>query len=328
MLKSNIFFLYPPGYSGNYLQWLINASEKNLKEKTIKNPLLPDGTTHGFVRKPTHIPLLTLLTWIIRNKPNHNQTYIVNCYENKKNYQYNSAEWAAELLLRASPNSLIINICCETDDQFKYGALNTYTKWPTFFLANTQFKNSFDPLGASKSLNSLDDRNYFYNNWKECFPINKNFNWELFNEFNEMSNFWYDARNKLQPHEVNENEYTVYRTLPKDKIINIKLDKITQPNFLTDLFIPLIENQNIGEFDWEIPKLFHGSYIKAQKNLEWFQAISNFRLRQEVDSFLLKNNLVQAFTLLEMKETLSKLQNWQSISTKEICKFLGYKIIE
>jgi hypothetical protein len=323
MLKHDIFFLYSPGYSGNYLQWIINASEKNTAPHTIKDPIMPDGTTHGFIRRPTHLGLLRLVQWMIKNQPTDPQTYIVNVSQN--NAWGAHAAYAVDFLLHARPECRIVNIYAQDDDETKYGALNTYTKWPTYFAATkSQIDYKFNIWGALNHP-SIADRNEFYKIWRKQIPINLKNIWGEIDINLESYNHWYNERNQLQPWEVNQSEYTYYEETPKDQILNISLNDIVQPNFIQEVFAPWIESQNIGEFDWNHVAQYHSKYIDAQDNIQWFNAIQRMRQSQEVVPFLMKTSLSQAF-LLEELETLP--DDWMTQSTQDLLNASGYKLVD
>jgi len=325
MFAADIFFLYPPGYSGNYLQWILNVSEKDLSADTIRDPLLPDGTTHGFVRKPTHIGLSRLVQWMLKNKPQQHKTYIVNAFQNPTAW-IQQAPYAASFLLHAFPDCNLVNIYADTDDEVKYGALNCYTKWPTFFDANKFCQNyEFDVWGATGQP-TLTDRNHFYNNWRKDFPVNR----KAFNEefaYNvRVTQEWYTSRNNLQPWEVNEEEYVHYAIPPVEKILHVSLAEILKDTFLTDTFIPWAESRNIGTFDWAHAVNYHSTYVQAQKNSAWFTSISQFRNSKIVDDFLLSNSLSQAFLLEELGSDLADIIGWEGMTTEQILTHFNYLI--
>jgi hypothetical protein len=323
MLNKDIFFLYPPGYSGNYLQWIINVSEKDTASQTIKDPILPDGTTHGFVRRPTHVGFVRFLQWMLKNQPKNPQTFIINV---NQNYTWPShAGFAVDFLLHARPGCSTVSIYAEGDDEKKYGALNTYTKWPTYFLATKCYIDyKFDLWGALKHP-TIEDRNEFYKTWRDQFPINLKDIWSEIDANLKFYNHWYDERNQLQPWEVNESEYTYYKETPKDQILNISLKDIVQPNFILEVFKPWVESQHVGEFDWKHAEQYHSRYIDAQENIQWFDAIQRMRETGEVVPFLLKTSLSQAF-LLEELESLP--DDWIDRSTQDLLNESGYQLVD
>lgn len=324
MLNSDVFFLFPPGYSGNYLQWILNVSEQDSSATTIKDPLLSDGTSHGFIRKPTHLSLIRLTQWMLKNSPQNPQTYIINTYDHHTNWTQHAA-YGASYLLHAKPKCNIVSIYAKTDDEIKYGALNCYTKWPTYLeLHSKSGETAADPWSFNTP--TLKDRNYFYKNWKTDFPISSNFFWDEFEYNINFTKTWYEGRNKLQPWEVNETEYVFYDKPPTDRILRVTLSDILKDTFLQDTFIPWIENQNIGKFNWNHALNYHSTYVQAQKNAKWFTAIDDFRKTKKIDKFLLSNSLSQALLLEELQPNLNQINGWEEMSTEQILEYLNYSV--
>jgi hypothetical protein len=302
---------------------MINVSEHETANQTIQDPLLPDGTTHGFVRRPSHLGFVRFTQWMLRNKPQRPQTYILNVKQNTSDWT-SHAGFVIDFLLHARPGCSIVNIHADSDDDIKYGALNTYTKWPTYFIATKVYTDyKFNMVGANQD-STLFDRNEFYKHWREQFPINPKNIWEELDCNLKFYNHWFTERNKLHDWEINETEYTYYTEVPKEKILNISLKEIVQPNFVSEIYAPWVEKQNIGNFDWEHSKKYHSIYVSAQDNLQWYDAIQHFRNTRQVTSFLLKTSLSQAFVLEEL-ETLPN--DWEQLSTVDILKKLDYQII-
>lgn len=329
MLKSDIFFLYPAGYCGNYLQWVINKSEEATANKTIDNPLLDDDTTHGFVRRPTHTVATDIVSWIIRHNQVTPQTYVVNCWEVPKQraprgFLYNAL--AASLFLNSRPNGVCVNIHATNIDEIKYGALNTYVKWPTFF-ASCFYDVSFKIFGADQPMVDLTDRNIFVNSWRDDFPVNPPFDWKFFADCIETSNKWFRIRNSLQPWEINEEEFVLWETVPDDRVLDVNLHSILQEGFLENTFAPWVESKGIGTFDWARAKEFEREYIAAQKNLQWFNSIKRLRDEKVVDQFLMSNALTQCFVLEEIGiDVVKQLDQWETTPTDIIAKQIGYTV--
>lgn len=331
MLTNDIFFLYPPGYSGNYLQWAINVSETDTAYSTIKDPLLPDGTTHGFIRRPTHLGPLPTITWILRNRPSKPQTYPVNCFERaaeSDNWTARAA-WMANMAVRFSPGALFVNIHATDPDDVKYGALNCYSKWPVFFISDAVNRPplywNFDLMGGAKSA-VIDDRNWLYQNWKSMFPMNPSFNWEEFDNNINKATRWFDSRNALHNWEVNEEQFTVYRTPPRDYILDISLRDLNASDFIDRIFSQWIDSKNVGEFNWDHVKSYHSKYLAAQTNLQWYSCIKKMREEKIVTRFLLSNSLVQALVLDELGEELKTIDDWKKLDLTDILIKIGYDL--
>lgn len=330
-MNKNIFFLFPPGYSGNYLQWTINISEETKKHLTTKDPLLPDGTTHGFTRKPTHTGVYNILNWIIKNQPVDPQTFVVLVDDASDQWQCHSAHTAYRFL-RSYPDALFVNIYAKTNDEAKVAALNGYTKWTTWIYDLSAFdltkKLDFDWEGGKNNCISLEDRNWLLKNWTKVFHMNRQpFNW---NELeHNISGFkrWYNQRKKIEPLDTNDTQYNTFETFSKDNIVDLSIGEIYDQHFTDNKFFTWIENHAVGNFDWTHVKQYHQTYLEAQENIKWFADINSMRNKQKVSKWLLKNSFSQALVLEEIESSLNQIDNWKEKSTEEILTNLGYTIL-
>jgi hypothetical protein len=331
-MNKNIFFLFPPGYSGNYLQWIINVSEESKKEFTVKNPLLPNGTSHAFVRRPTHMGVFNILNWIIKNNPALPQTFILYTNAAKESWIDHPAH-AAYRLLKSYPTGLFVNIYASTEDDIKVGALNSYTKWTTWMYDQTAFGPSktptFDWEGGKNNIISISDRNWLVEHWRSFFAINdRPFNWEELTYNIDSFKRWYNVRRELEPAETDPEQFNNFEPFPFDNILDISLSEIYSSDFLnTTKFTQWVESQNAGTFDWEYAKSYHQVYLDAQDNLQWFTHITAMREQKLVSRWLLKHTLGQAFVLEEVKDQLGHDNSWQEKPTEQVLLELGFKIL-
>lgn len=323
MIKKNVYFLYPAGYAGNYLQWTINVSDVDKRKTTTVDPILPDATTHGFVRRPTHQSIIKTLVWNLYNRPQSPQTYIVNCHDTDT--WLSRAAYAANLLLRSDPECILVNIHASGDD-VRYGALNTYLKWPVYFAASShnydQEWADFDFFAGQQNRCSLTDRNWLYHNWQSCFPTNSEFNYNELKHNLDRDLEWFHQRNTYSPHEVTQDQYLLYPEVPKDRIVDINLRDIMTENFIS-WWCQIIDDLDIGDFDFSHAISYHSKYVSAQAPLQWYDSIHKLRTVRQVDPWLLSNDLCQAFVLHEMNLSGT---DWETTDTASICRNLGYSV--
>lgn len=329
-MNKNIFFLFPPGYSGNYLQWICNISEQSKKHATIKDPLRPDGTSHGFARRPTHMALFNVLSWIIKNQPTDAQTFAVyatNDAATWADHPGNAAFW----LLRSYPEGLCVNIHAANDDELKVGALNGYTKWnvwmydlQTFYMERSPH---FDWEGGKNKIISITDRNWLFENWRKFFVLNSTpFNWEELKFHINANNQWYNIREEMDPGDMSADQFNNFEIFPDNNIFDISLGELYHPDFFKNSkFFQWVESQNAGIFDWSYAESYHQTYLDAQDNLKWFTKIEDMRNNKQVSKWLLQNTLSQAFLLEEVATRLTP--GWKESSTEDILTALGYKIV-
>jgi hypothetical protein len=331
-MKKNIFFLFPPGYSGSYLRWIFNISENSKKESTIKNPLLPNGTAHGFARNPTHTGSLNILNWIIKNQPTTPQTYVVYGCTDAKSWDPHPAN-VAYRFLKSYPDALFVNIHAKTQDEVKVAALNGYTKWTTWIYDQAAFNPNvsynFDWEGGKNNLISLPDRNWLLENWKNVWPSNDQpFNWEELKYNIDCFKKWYNVRKQREPDETNDEQFNNFDNFNSNQIFDITLKEIYNVNFFenSQLF-RWIESQNAGQFDWNQAKQYHQTYIDAQANIRWFDDIKKFRQQKQVSKWLLQNSFSQALLLEEISTQLDHATNWELQSTEEILTTFNYTLL-
>jgi hypothetical protein len=328
----NIFFLFPPGYSGTYLQWILNISENSKQHSTTKNPLLPNGTSHGFIRRPTHTGSLNILSWIVKNQPGDPQTFAVYANTNTESYIDHPANTAYRFL-RSYPDALFINIYAKTPDEMKIGALNGYTKWNTWIYDQVAFNPNhnynFDWDGGKTNLVSLHDRNWLFENWRNMFPSNTTpFNWEEFKYNIDCFKQWFAGRKLREPQETDSQQFNDFAQFPDAQIYDISLGEIYSDDlFESNKLFSWIESQQAGDFDWDYAKQYHKTYIDAQQNLKWVHHISDTRKHKQVSQWLLRNSFCQALLLEEIAEQLDDLPEWQTHSTEKIIKDLGYTVV-
>lgn len=329
-MNKNIFFLFPPGYSGNYLQWIINISEESKKHVTVKNPLLPNGTSHAFVRRPTHMGVFNILNWIIKNNPQSPQTFVVYTNAAKDTWIDHPAH-AAYRLLKSYPTGLFVNIYASTEDDVKVGTLNSYTKWTTWMYDKTAFSSlqplTFDWEGGKNHIISINDRNWLVENWRSFFAVNNQpFDWQELTYNIDGFKRWYSVRKELEPDETDAEQFNNFDVFPFDNILDISLSEIYNSNFLKQSsFTSWVESHDVGRFNWEYAKSYHQAYLDAQDNLQWYSHIEAMRNHKVVSKWLIQHSLGQAFVLDEVKNQLK--ENWQQKPTEQILTDLGFTIV-
>lgn len=327
MLKQNVYILYPPGYCGSYLNWIINASDVDLSANTVKNPINKNksnmygglGTSHLHTRYPTHVTFSYILPWILYNKPKEKLVYVVNSSQDNR-FPDRNPIWAASYILKFDPSALIINITDEYNaDIRKFGSINAITKWPIYFNAiNVMEQPEFDPFNCA---DSIDARNIFFEKYDFYFPKNGNIDRHNILRSVESYKKWYSIRNAHNPHEVTPDQFAC---MPDgyncENIIDLSLRDIVSMEFV-DIFSDLLLKFDIADFDFTQFREIHPEYISTQENLSWFNDINVFRKTGKVSDYLLKHSLTQAFVLMERKELPT---NWKTMSTAAILNYVEH----
>jgi hypothetical protein len=334
MLQKNVYILYPPGYSGSYINWAINAADCDLAQYTVSNPvnvnnslqLGGSGTSHLHIRIPTHQSIQQHLAWVLYNKPQDFRVYIINVGEHDI-YQ------AIDTLCHCDPTGVFINIHHNNNEDINsYGTINCVTKWPTFMeislrtkTSNSQFYNelnkNFDPYNCASDINF---RNQVVKTQQRMFrhpsPLDKK---KLASTIKNTTD-WYDIRNLRQPHEVNETMYVARPDLT-DRIFEIDCKTIADNQFISwfENFMSLSGTST--SWDIEPVSKVHHCYVSSQTNLQWFDSIDNWRLTGKLDKYLTSHSIIEAQVLIKILKQSdvvllsdSQKKNWQTFYTQ--CK--------
>ena len=321
MLKKNVYILYPPGYAGSYLSWIISASDVDSARNTVTDPINRStsrryggaGTSHLHVRKPTHMGFVSIINWMMFNRPTDKQIYVVNCNKGSRYYD-RRPDWAIKMILRSDPDPLILNISDRgVSDVRKFGSINTITKWPVYFNAIDPLADiGFDPYDCAESRQA---RNMFVERYDEIFPYNTDV--DRANVLNSVNSYnrWFDIRNGDNPHEVTPDQFVLLDGYACDNIVDIGLADIFSPGFL-DIFSPMLIDQRVGDFDFSNANQVHPRYLSSQRNMQWFDDIAAFRENGKPTDYLLSHSLTEAFMLLEMRNALPP--GWETMGTSHV----------
>ena len=328
MLKKNVYILYSPGYCGNFINWSINISDSETRQTTIDNPINNEeskalggfGTSHLHTRIPTHQGVHHHLIWTLHNKPTDKRVYTIGA-ENfmvRKGISY---------IAQYDPDGVFINIHNDDNDDIDaFGTINMMTKWPTFLdvkLALQQDRwgrdlevpQTIDPYNCATD---RDFRNWIVHHHDRALQHNGKMNYAMLDK--AMSNWsdWYDCRNRVQPHEVNEQYYMVKPSLEN------RVFELSCKDVCSDQFVPWFNNfmnttQISDDFDTNQVSIVHPQYIEAQANLQWFESIKNWEDTGKLDNFLTSHSGIEALVIVRMMKKVGKLHfNWEHWSIQDI----------
>jgi hypothetical protein len=293
MLKRNVYITYPAGYMGTYINWMLSVSEKQKQADTVLEPLTGSNTAHNHLKIPTHLSWSKLLTWIAYNRPNDNRIYALNCRKHKDYHL--TPEYAIQNIMRIDPDPVIINCHDAGDlDQMKFGALNMFTKWPTFISAIGVWHGEYNPAADTDIIRA---RNWLLNNWLDLNPGNLPVNPDIVLYNLKGHRDWYEVRKKTAPLEITPDQYLVPETMT-GSLLDVSICDIVSPEF-PYMIQNWAESINLGEWNFDHVINYHSTYVKSQDNLKWFDSIKQFRTDRTVNSWLLGNAMSQAFLLLE-----------------------------
>jgi hypothetical protein len=309
MLVKNVYLLYPPGYSGSYVNWCINISDVDRFGSTVKNPINTSksnehggsGTAHLHLRIPTHQSYTQHVNWVLLNKPSTPQIYIINTGGAEKN------NFVVSQILQHDPNGIIINIHNNCDSLIdSYGAINSATKWPVMYVAGRVLFGGeplpHDPFDCS---DDILFRNWAVDNKWGQGPLD----FEKINQLFQRYLDWYQIRNKYQPHEVNDSHY-ITNFDSNNRIFEFTCLDIAGPNFLNIFLDLMTRSQCSNNFDLEYVNNFHINYINAQKNLQWFKSVAEWEVTGKLDDYLMSHSIIQARLIALILERSNITWDW------------------
>lgn len=303
MLTKNIYLLYPAGYSGNYVNWAISVSDLGLRHTTVKNPINDvdqtkyggSGTSHLHHRIPTHQPIRQHLPWMVYNRPDNKGIYIVNTAT------YNMADTISQIL-DSDTDPVFIVIHDKNDlDIRAYGQINCITKWPVFLSA--QYAAAGHELPCDPF--NCDDQEFRNLVAQNLVSIDSNIPVDGQQLDNVIVNYkkyqnWYQARHSVNPHEVNEKYYIVRENFPLDSLFQFSCQDVVSDKFPETLRQIFVKSQCSTDYNIDYFKQFHPNYIAAQKNLQWFESIKNWRNTGALDDFLKGHSVIQGLVIREI----------------------------
>ena len=303
LLVKNVYIFYPPGYSGSYINWAINAADKDQSLHTVDNPVNKSvslklggiGTSHLHTRLPTHQGIEAQLIWILYNKPTDHRVYIINSSTKE-------TRRGIYLVSRYDPNGIFINVHNDNSSTVdSYCLINCVTKWPVFLEVmisdqqlltgqNVGIHDQFDPY------NCVNDR--IFRNWavKDESHLFKH-NLKLDHAKLETSVLgyknWYSIRNRAQPHEVNESMYVTDIDLT-NRVFEVSAKDIASDEFLLWFEKFMTISQVSSDWDTSTVKNAHPDYIDSQTNLQWFDSIEHWEETGELDDYLLSHSIIES----------------------------------
>jgi hypothetical protein len=296
MINKNIYILYPAGYTGTYLNWIIQKSEKSRAQFTVDDPISVDKNAHQHIKIPTHQSLTKTLAWTIYNKPPVGTIFSINVYNDPDDFIVRAA-YAVQTILRFDPNPVIINIHDDNNpDIRKFAALNMVKKWPLFLDAVGVWHNDYNPFKDADRTRAFD---WLLRNWETLILNNPPLNREEVKWNLDKHRQWVNIRHTKAPNEVTHDQYCIPTEIP-DTVYDLSVKSTVDEDFIDQVERMLI-SANCGDFNFEHVRKFHPTFVKNQENTQWFNDIAVFRQTGVVSDFLNSHLLSQVFVQLEKK---------------------------
>lgn len=322
MFHKNIYILYPPGYSGSYINWCFSKSEIDLAKSTVDDPLnISDnkkyggaGTSHLHYRIPTHSTIKEVMYWLILHQPKEKKIFLVNGWDK------GSIIEAINNIMNFDRDPVIIHITGDNHYTRCIGNLNAITKWPLYFHAREiDKKYNIDFFNPS---NDITTRNKFIEHYDDIFPTSFSLDKPNDDPFNlsimrSYYKHWFTIRNEHNPHEINDEQYVMPYETPKH-FYSLDLMKIYD-NDIFDILEKITQECNLGNFDFSFAKDYHPTYVGAQHNLKFKDEIFMFRHTKTLTEYLCSHPLLQALTVKEMLADIPNIE-WKDKTLQEIVK--------
>lgn len=309
-----MYVLYPPGYSGSYINWAINISDADLSKNTVLNPINSTestqfggaGTSHLHVRIPTHQDIQQHLNWVLYNKPSEPRVYILNA--NSYSTYHSICNIAQH-----DPDGVFINIHANDDDLVgSFGTINCVTKWPIYvqgvvglnpLLCTTPIHKNFN---AHDCANDIVFRNWMVKNDSALFYHNKPLDHSRIQQGLQGQQHWYQVRNQAQPHEVNESMYIANPDL-SDRLFDISCLDICGPEFINWFKNFMVQGQVSDNYTLDQVVKVHPEYCHSQPNLQWFDSIDHWESTGMLDEYLTSHSGIQSQVIKRIFKHSGKL---------------------
>jgi hypothetical protein len=302
MLIKNVYIVFPPGYSGSYLDWAIQCTDLDLANTIVQDPINQSdslqfggvGTAHKHTKIPTHQNFVYHTNWLVYNRPTTPHIYSINCSSNP--------EQDIAQIINYDPTGIIIRIHDNNDDYIaSYGFINCITKWPTFLLANSEpvrpVHLEFDPFNCSSDRAARNQLLSF------AFTSPR-LNYSLIETHVTRYKDWYEHRNTYNPHEVNEKTYVTNHSL-ENRIFELSCLDIASMDFLNILENIMIKSQISDNVNLDYIKHFHHNYVDAQVNLEWFSSIYNWKQTGNLNNYITSHSVIEACLIKHIFKNLN-----------------------
>lgn len=295
MLQKNVYIIYPAGYGGNFLNWAINISDAESSKTTVSNPINTtsnsqfggQGTSHFHARIPTHANIRTVMNFQLRHRIDGKKIYV--CNDSWKNIP---------TLLESDPAAIFVNIHDNDDElQKSFGAIQCCIKWPTYISVYCALNFTNGHKGIHETFNPYDckDDRLFrnYSVLNKPFRSNGPINYEVIEQEIDAYKRWYNCRNQVNPHEVNEKYY-----LPKlnydGRIFEIDLKTLNSESFV-EWFEDFMHQSGVSDsYDTTQFKKIAPLYLEHQTNLQWYNSINTWNRTFKIDDYLRSHSIIES----------------------------------
>lgn len=288
--------MFPAGYMGTYINWLICRSDLDQSGKITNDPLNKSQThAHNHAKRLTHMNLMRGMIWLIKNKPTEKMIHSWSAADGD-DFMRRGA-YAVQAIHRFDDDPVIINLHHNNDeDIYKFGTLNLFTKWNSSVILAA--KHDDDIMNALQKDEEAATE-WLVHNWKKISagngPINE---YEVLYTL-KMNREVFDLRLVTCLEEIDVNEFNYSCEMPKH-CYDICIKDIVEDDFI-DKFEEIINNTDSGNYDFSYVRDYHRTYTSAQDNRNLFRCLKEFRETGKVDKWWNSNPMTKAFLRHEQK---------------------------
>lgn len=319
MLNRNLWMIWPTGYYGSYIHWLISRAEKDLKKNTVDSPFFSNGSSHAHIKNPPHQTIENLIQARIRNNYPDGTIYPIGIRSNVS-YTGSQPNWMKSFensffwTLRLEHEPVLINIYNGSNEYYtKLAVINMYNK-ENWVVESYPDENDYY---CFKDTDAIKARNYLVKNWKTVYPWHdKQATVETVNLYREPENAAIQTRYKNESWEYNRDDNWIYAT--GRYLYNIKLEEILNVDFISRLENILVDCE-IGDFDFSDIKTVHTEFLSRQKT--YIDITSSLYVQADTLQYnpeLSKNILYEALAIDALMEKNILPDDWQILTLKEI----------
>jgi len=326
MLNRNLWMIWPTGYYGSYIHWLISRAEQDLSKNTIDNPFFNNGSAHAHIKNPPHQTIEFQIQAMLRNRYPTGTIYPIGI---RSNVSYNSDNhnWMKSFentffwIMRIENEPVIINLYNGGNDYHtKLAAINVYHK-EHWIIETVPDSNGYYPF---KDNDKLFARNYLVENWKHIYPWhNEQLSTNTVDLYREAMNKSLQLRHEKEGWEYNKEDNWIHAS--GKYLYNIEISTVLQPNFI-DILADIMSHCAIGNFDWDAVRHIHSEFINKQQP---FVSIANnlyTQCKNLVYNPILDNNILYAALAIDtLKEEYELPESWHLLTLKEIIESLNDK---
>jgi len=318
--------IWPTGYYGSYIHWLISRSETDLSKNTVDNPFFNNGSSHAHIKNPPHQTIENLIQSTLRNRYPNGTIYPIGITSNVS-YNGNHHNWMKSFensffwILRIENEPIVINIYNGHNEYYtKLAAINMYHK------ENWVVESTPDDDGyyVFQDQDKLRARNYLVDNWKNIYPYHdQQLTTNTVDLYREAINKGVQHRYDNESWEYNKEDNWIHAT--GKYLYNIKLEEILSENFI-NILQNILNDSKSGNFDLSQISHVHLEFLEKQKK---YRNITNELYNQATDliyrSHLSDNILYEALAIDILKNEIKLPKFWHSLTLKEIIERLNDK---